>query len=334
MILRITFFALMALGLVGFGTVAWISTRPPPPPAVAAAPPAPTKTTVLAAARPTRAGMLLKPEDVASKEIPISEMRPDLSPDTPEARRALSGAMVRRSLSVGEPVRAGDVMRPGDHGFLAAVLGPGMRAVTVGVDAITGSAGLIWPGDRVDLILTQTIAESHDADRSSRCGRNRAVGCARHRDRSAARARHGGQRIRRPGTHCHVRGDAGTGRACLGRDTAWPSVAGRAVRRNAAAWHAARGRAEHDMGGRCLTGTRGRRHRHRPRTPCKSTRAALTQRSSSSDEDPARNHSCHAADRDSGGGPWAEPGRSVRSPRPPPSAIIRTCCWNPVPAGY
>ncbi len=160
MILRITFFALMALGLVGFGTVAWISTRPPPPPAVAAAPPAPTKTTVLAAARPTRAGMLLKPEDVASKEIPISEMRPDLSPDTPEARRALSGAMVRRSLSVGEPVRAGDVMRPGDHGFLAAVLGPGMRAVTVGVDAITGSAGLIWPGDRVDLILTQTIAES------------------------------------------------------------------------------------------------------------------------------------------------------------------------------
>ena len=48
-------------------------------------------------------------------------------------------------------------MRPGDHGFLAAVLKPGMRAVTVGVDAITGTAGLIWPGDRVDLILTQTL---------------------------------------------------------------------------------------------------------------------------------------------------------------------------------
>jgi len=160
MILRITFFALMAMGLLGFGTVAWISTRPPPPPPVAAAPLAPTKTTVLAAARPTRAGNLLKPEDITSKEIPIAEMRPDLSADTPEARRALAGAMVRRSLSAGEPVRTGDVMRPGDHGFLAAVLGPGMRAVTVGVDAITGSAGLIWPGDRVDLILTQTIAEA------------------------------------------------------------------------------------------------------------------------------------------------------------------------------
>jgi pilus assembly protein CpaB len=48
-------------------------------------------------------------------------------------------------------------MRPGDHGFLAAVLGPDTRAVTVGVDMVSGTAGLIWPGDRVDLILTQTI---------------------------------------------------------------------------------------------------------------------------------------------------------------------------------
>jgi pilus assembly protein CpaB len=31
-----------------------------------------------------------------------------------------------------------------------------MRAVTVGVDAVSGLAGLVWPGDRVDLILTQS----------------------------------------------------------------------------------------------------------------------------------------------------------------------------------
>jgi pilus assembly protein CpaB len=67
--------------------------------------------------------------------------------------------MVRRSLSAGDIVRNGDVMRPGDHGFLAAVLEPGMRAVTIAVDNTTGLAGLIWPGDQVDLILTQTIGE-------------------------------------------------------------------------------------------------------------------------------------------------------------------------------
>jgi pilus assembly protein CpaB len=69
--------------------------------------------------------------------------------------------MVRRSLAPGDVVRNSDVMRPGDHGFLAAVLEPGMRAVTISVDNTSGSAGLIWPGDRVDLILTQTIAEAN-----------------------------------------------------------------------------------------------------------------------------------------------------------------------------
>jgi pilus assembly protein CpaB len=48
-------------------------------------------------------------------------------------------------------------MRPGDHGFLAAVLTPGKRATSVGVDSVSGTAGLIWPGDHVDLILTQQI---------------------------------------------------------------------------------------------------------------------------------------------------------------------------------
>jgi pilus assembly protein CpaB len=65
--------------------------------------------------------------------------------------------MVRRSLPQGDPMLAEDVLRPGDRGFLAAVLGPDMRAVSVGVDAVSGTAGLIWPGDRVDVVLTQQL---------------------------------------------------------------------------------------------------------------------------------------------------------------------------------
>jgi pilus assembly protein CpaB len=67
--------------------------------------------------------------------------------------------MVRRSLAPNEPIVAGDVLNPGDRGFLAAVLGSGMRAVTVGVDPVSGAAGLIWPGDHVDVVLTQSIDE-------------------------------------------------------------------------------------------------------------------------------------------------------------------------------
>ena len=50
-----------------------------------------------------------------------------------------------------------DVLRPRDRGFLAAVLDPDTRAVTIGVDPITGVGGLIWPGDHVDVILTQEV---------------------------------------------------------------------------------------------------------------------------------------------------------------------------------
>jgi pilus assembly protein CpaB len=159
MVLRIAFFFMMALGLIGFGTVAWISTRPPAAHHVAAA--KPTTMTVLTAARAVHAGVLLKPEDIGTKVVPVND--PSVAGsllDAPDARSKLVGSMVRRSLSAGDVLRDADLIRPGDHGFLAAVLEPGMRAVTIAVDNTTGSAGLIWPGDRVDLILTQSIHEA------------------------------------------------------------------------------------------------------------------------------------------------------------------------------
>ena len=158
MIFRLVFFVLMALGLTGFGTVAWIATRPPPLDAATIA--AAARVTVLVASKPVRAGTLLKPEDLSAKEVSAAEAGDDSSADSQDNRHALAGAMVRHGLAANEVVRLKDVMRPGDHGFLAAVLGPGMRAVSVGVDTITGTAGLIWPGDHVDLILTQSIGDA------------------------------------------------------------------------------------------------------------------------------------------------------------------------------
>ena len=69
----------------------------------------------------------------------------------------LLGTVVRYPITAGEPVTRGSLVSPGDRGFLAAALGPGMRAVTVPVSARTGVAGFVFPGDRVDLVLTQTV---------------------------------------------------------------------------------------------------------------------------------------------------------------------------------
>lgn len=70
----------------------------------------------------------------------------------------LLGTVVRHNVTAGEPVTHGSLVSPGDRGFLAAALTPGMRAITVPVDAKGGVAGFIFPGDRVDMILTQEVA--------------------------------------------------------------------------------------------------------------------------------------------------------------------------------
>lgn len=74
----------------------------------------------------------------------------------------LLGTVVRFPITAGEPVTQGSLVKPGDRGFLAAALGPGMRAVTVPVSAKTGVAGFVFPGDRVDLVLTQTVKGNND----------------------------------------------------------------------------------------------------------------------------------------------------------------------------
>jgi pilus assembly protein CpaB len=72
--------------------------------------------------------------------------------------RSLIGTVVRNEITAGQPLSQGAIVRPGERGFLAAALGPGMRAVTVGVSATSGVAGFVFPGDRVDLVLTQEVA--------------------------------------------------------------------------------------------------------------------------------------------------------------------------------
>jgi pilus assembly protein CpaB len=182
MSLRTALLAAIVLGLGGLGMVAWIGLQIPAKPTIEAkaAPPVAPKTRILAAAHSLRAGNLLKYDDIEPREILASDMAAGARADSPRDRAELVGSMIRRGLQPHEALLPPDLLRPGDHGFLAAVLRPGMRASTVGVDAVSGTAGLIWPGDHVDVLLTQvtddpTLPAAHRASAETVLGDVRVI---------------------------------------------------------------------------------------------------------------------------------------------------------------
>src|SRR3954454_20315509 len=71
--------------------------------------------------------------------------------------QSLMGTVVRYQITAGQPVTRGALVGPQDRGFLAAALGAGMRAITVPVNTTAGLAGFVFPGDHVDMVLTQTV---------------------------------------------------------------------------------------------------------------------------------------------------------------------------------
>ena len=76
--------------------------------------------------------------------------------------KKLLGTVVRYAITPGQPATRGSLVGPQDRGFLAAALGPGMRAITVPVNVSSGVAGFVFPGDHVDMVLTQNVEGGGD----------------------------------------------------------------------------------------------------------------------------------------------------------------------------
>lgn len=121
--------------------------------------PAAAATQVLVAARPLPAGTILKPADVRWQTWPAEAPVAGYLTSASTSPAGIAGAVARADLVAGEPLTAQRVVQPGERGFLAAVLKPGYRAVTVNVSASTGVAGFIFPGDRVDLVLSRQAGQ-------------------------------------------------------------------------------------------------------------------------------------------------------------------------------
>jgi pilus assembly protein CpaB len=129
-------------------------------PQASATPVVPAGPEVLVATRSLPVGTIIDAEALRYQKWPEGLVQPAYfikgTPGTNPAQ--LIGTVVRNEITAGQPLTQGALIKPGERGFLAAALGPGMRAITVPVSATSGVAGFIFPGDRVDLVLTQTVA--------------------------------------------------------------------------------------------------------------------------------------------------------------------------------
>lgn len=112
---------------------------------------------VLVAQRSLPAGTIITAEALGFQKWPKELVKDAYFIEGEADMTQLLGTVVRLPVTAGEPVTQGTLVKPGDRGFLAAALGPGMRAITVPVSANTGVAGFVFPGDRVDLMLTQSV---------------------------------------------------------------------------------------------------------------------------------------------------------------------------------
>jgi pilus assembly protein CpaB len=154
---RTLIFLVLAIGTAGLAAMfvrgvmraqqAAIQHQAEPPPPVAA-------TEVLVAKNPIPAGTFIKPEDLRWQAWPEGTLAAGYVTKAKGSMEEFTGAVVKVGFSVGEPVTDVRVAKPGDRGFLAAVLTPGNRAVAIAVNAITGVSGFVLPGDRVDVLLT------------------------------------------------------------------------------------------------------------------------------------------------------------------------------------
>ncbi|MGH6934274.1 MAG: Flp pilus assembly protein CpaB, partial [Dongiaceae bacterium] len=103
------------------------------------------------------AGNFIKPEDMTWQKWPSDGINGVYLLEGQSDMNSMVGAVVRKGIVTGQPITEAMIARPGDRGFLAAVLSPGMRAMTIGVGNVGAVAGLIFPGDRVDILLTQRM---------------------------------------------------------------------------------------------------------------------------------------------------------------------------------
>src|SRR5205814_6378954 len=111
-------------------------------------------------------GTLARDEDFVVRSVAPDRVPAGAILETADTKIGLPGSLVRKFVDTGSPVTLQDILRPRDRGFLASVLAPDSRAISIKVDEESGVSGLIRPGGLVDVQLTQLFDKAEPARRA------------------------------------------------------------------------------------------------------------------------------------------------------------------------
>ena len=123
-------------------------------------PPPPAQKSVLVASGDLTRGQILKPTDLAWQMWHDGGINHAYIQKGTKTIEDFAGWVARHPFGPGEPITENKIVAPGSRGFLAAVLRPGMRAVSVPVTATSGISGFVFPGDEVDILITHPLPAS------------------------------------------------------------------------------------------------------------------------------------------------------------------------------
>lgn len=105
------------------------------------------------------AGTTFDPARVRRASWPAAAVPRTAIAADPARLRALAGRRLSVDVPEGSLLLDGHFLASGAAGALSFRVAEGMRAVTVPVTASSGLAGLVQPGDRVDLLFSGTLAD-------------------------------------------------------------------------------------------------------------------------------------------------------------------------------
>ncbi|MER9308754.1 Flp pilus assembly protein CpaB [Mesorhizobium australicum] len=122
--------------------------------------------TVVVAAMPLKFGDTLSADKLREIAWPAGAVPTGAFKTTKEALAGEGTRQALQTISANEPILATKITGPGQRATLSAVLGEGMKAVSIRVNDVLGVAGFVFPGDRVDILLTRTVRGDDGADKS------------------------------------------------------------------------------------------------------------------------------------------------------------------------